>query len=80
LLLNVHGNTKHVGKHPRRTPLENETTNQVIQQRRELRDAVETEDYERASRIRDQIRTFETDVRDAAEGGKEPKSRKGGKG
>ncbi|MFO0454974.1 MAG: UvrB/UvrC motif-containing protein [Planctomycetota bacterium] len=80
LLLNVHGNTKHVGKHPRRTPLENETTNQVIQQRRELRDAVETEDYERASRIRDQIRTFETEVRDAAEGGKEPKSRKGGKG
>ncbi|MFM7740065.1 MAG: UvrB/UvrC motif-containing protein, partial [Planctomycetota bacterium] len=60
--------------------LENETTNQVIQQRRELRDAVETEDYERASRIRDQIRTFETDVRDAADSGKEPKSRKGSKG
>lgn len=64
LLLNVHGNTKHVGKHPRRMPLEAEVTKAVIQERRELRDAVETEDYERASKIRDRIRTFETGARD----------------
>jgi protein arginine kinase activator len=64
LLLNVHGNTKHVGKHPRRMPLEADVTNAVIQERRELRDAVETEDYERASKIRDRIRTFETGARD----------------
>ena len=61
----MHGNTKHVGKHPRRMPLELPVTNEVIQARRELRDAVETEDYERASKIRDRIRSFETEVRDA---------------
>jgi protein arginine kinase activator len=81
LLLNVHGNTKHVGKYPRRQPLEAELTHSIVRQRRELRDAVESEDYERASKIRDQIRIFETQKRDVDRGtvdrGTEPASGEG---
>lgn len=68
LLVNVHGNTRHTGKRPRRTPLDVALTHAIIQQRRELKEAVEKEEYERASKIRDHIRDFEESKRDASGG------------
>ena len=59
LILNIHGKTQHVGKSPRRG---NKTTDQqtdLIRLRREMKDAVEQEDYERARDLRDEIRRVE---------------------
>ena len=59
LLINVHGTTKHVGKRPRRAVAAPEKSHAIIRLWRELKEAVEQEDYERASRIRDEIREHE---------------------
>ena len=59
LLINVHGQTKHVGKQPSRGVRDMETQTELIRLRREMKDAVEKEDYENASQIRDQIRSIE---------------------
>ena len=64
LLMNVHGGTKHVGKRPRRPLVAAEQAHTVIRLRRELKEAVEQEDYEQASRVRDQIRILEEGQRD----------------
>lgn len=59
LILNIHGKTHHVGKSPRRGT---ETTNQqtdLIRLRREMKEAVEREDYEHARDLRDEIRRIE---------------------
>jgi protein arginine kinase activator len=56
---NIHGATTHTGKRPKTSgrTLDNQT--RLIRLRRELRDAVHAEDYERASVLRDQIRELE---------------------
>lgn len=58
LLLGIHGYTEHIGKHP----LHN-TNSQghliLLRLRREMEEAVAIEDYERASRLRDKIRSLE---------------------
>ncbi|MEZ6096718.1 MAG: UvrB/UvrC motif-containing protein [Pirellulaceae bacterium] len=59
LLLNVHGSTEHPGKHPRRPTLSPEHSTEIIGLRRKLREAVEREDYEQASKVRDQIKQHE---------------------
>jgi protein arginine kinase activator len=61
LILNVHGESEHVGKRPKRGPNSTETRTQLIRMRREMKDAVENEKYERASELRDEIRRIETD-------------------
>lgn len=61
LILNIHGETEHAGKSPRRRPGESEKRTQLIRLRREMKEAVENEDYERASALRDQIRRVETE-------------------
>jgi len=55
------GSSHHIGKVPRRlgTPLA--TENDLIRLRRELMRAVDDEQYERAARLRDRIRTMETE-------------------
>ena len=58
LLLNVHGGTEHTGKRPQRSSLQTEHQTELIRLRREMKDAVEEEDYERASDIRDKIRNI----------------------
>lgn len=63
LLMNIHGSSQHVGKRPRRPTMQRERAAKIIQLRRELRDAVENEDYEMASRVRDQIRQLEQEGR-----------------
>lgn len=59
LLLNVHGGQQHIGKVPQRCSEGSESRTQVIRMRREMKDAIEQEDYERASELRDQINSLE---------------------
>jgi protein arginine kinase activator len=59
LLENIHGETKHCGKTPRRQPENKQAQSELIQLRTRLKQAVTKEDYEEAARIRDRIRTLE---------------------
>ena len=56
LLENIHGETRHVGKTPRRRP---KTQSELIQLRKRLQQAVTREAYEEAAQIRDRIRHLE---------------------
>ena len=59
LLENIHGETEHFGKLPKRAPESSEREFQLIRLRKELEEAVETEDYERAASVRDEIASIE---------------------
>lgn len=59
LLVNIHGETNHVGKRPKRGIQDTDRQTELIKLRRQMREAVEQEDYETASSLRDQIRTVE---------------------
>ena len=60
LLMNIHGETQHVGKVPKCCSADTEQQTQLIRLRREMKEAVAEEHYERASELRDQIRDIET--------------------
>jgi protein arginine kinase activator len=59
LLINIHGESSHVGKRPKRTSHGTDRRTELIRLRRELKEAIDKEEYELASRIRDTIRKFE---------------------
>lgn len=59
LLENIHGETRHCGKTPRRFPQTKETQSELTQLRNRLKLAVTKEDYEEAAKIRDSIRRLE---------------------
>jgi protein arginine kinase activator len=59
LFLNIHGETHHVGKVPKFCASGTEQQTQLIRLRRELKEAISTEQYEQASKLRDQIRDIE---------------------
>jgi protein arginine kinase activator len=59
LLLNIHGETRHVGKVPKRCSKNAEQQTRMIVLRRQMKDAVAAEEYERASQLRDEIRALE---------------------
>lgn len=59
LLENIHGETEHHGKIPKRAPDSSQQQFQLIKLRSELRLAVEEERYEDAARLRDEIRQVE---------------------
>jgi protein arginine kinase activator len=59
LLENIHGETKHCGKTPRRYPQTKKAEAELMQLRQRLKRAVDREDYEEAARLRDQIKTLE---------------------
>ncbi len=59
LIQNIHGSTQHVGKHPHRSDRGTDKQTDLIRMRRELDKAVKKEDYEAASKLRDQIRGIE---------------------
>jgi len=59
LILNIHGETEHVGKTPNRCPHGMQVRTQLIRLRREMKEAITEEDYERASELRDEIRHIE---------------------
>ena len=60
LLVNVHDATEHTGKRPSRAAASADTQAEMIQLRREMEEAVEREDYERASEIRDELKRMES--------------------
>jgi protein arginine kinase activator len=59
LLENIHGETRHCGKTPRRQPQSKQTQSELISLRKQLLNAVNKEAYEEAARIRDRIRQLE---------------------
>jgi len=59
LLENIHGETRHAGKTPRRLPQSKQTQSELIQLRKQLLQAVNKEHYEEAARLRDRIRRLE---------------------
>ncbi len=59
LLVNIHSETNHLGKRPKRGAHGTDRQTELIRLRREMKEAVEREDYEGASQIRDQIRQIE---------------------
>ena len=59
LLENIHDETRHSGKVPRRAPRNSQQQTTLIQLRNDLKRAVAAEDYEAAARIRDQIKAIE---------------------
>jgi len=63
LLLSIHDQTQHIGKVPKRCPHGADQQTQLIRLRREMKEAVAGEEYERASELRDEIRTIESSFR-----------------
>jgi protein arginine kinase activator len=59
LLENIHGETRHCGKTPRRLPQNKQTQSELIQLRKQLLNAVSREAYEEAAKLRDRIRQLE---------------------
>jgi protein arginine kinase activator len=59
LLENIHGETRHAGKTPRRLPQSRLAQSEMMQLRKQLQLAVNKEAYEEAAAIRDQIRRIE---------------------
>jgi len=59
LLLNIHGETRHVGKVPKFCASGAEQQTQLIRLRREMKEAIGAEEYEQASKLRDEIRSIE---------------------
>ena len=59
LLVNIHGDKRHLGKQPKVGQQNTDDQTELIRLRREMQDAVDHEDYETASRLRDCIRQAE---------------------
>ncbi|NIL98100.1 MAG: DNA helicase UvrBC [Planctomycetales bacterium] len=62
LLANIHGETKHVGKCPQHSATDSAKQTELIRLRREMKNAISAENYERASTLRDEIRQIEAEV------------------
>lgn len=60
LIENIHDETRHVGKVPRRAPRSSVRHSEMIELRKRLKQAIEVEDYETAARLRDQLKNLET--------------------
>lgn len=56
LLTNIHGEQKHTGKQPPRSAEDTDCYTQLIRLRREMKEAIAAEEYERASKLRDEIK------------------------
>ncbi|MGD9856845.1 MAG: UvrB/UvrC motif-containing protein [Planctomycetaceae bacterium] len=64
LLENIHGETQHTGKFPKRAPAASRKQYELIKLRNRLRTAVESESYEEAAQLRDEIQKMETAASD----------------
>ena len=60
LIVNIHAATDHVGKRPKRGVNSSEQQVLLVRMRQEMKEAIEREDYETASSLRDQIQELET--------------------
>ncbi len=63
LLVNVHGDNQHIGKQPKRGVRDTESQTELIRLRRQMKEVVEQEEYEKASELRDRIRKIEGEGR-----------------
>jgi protein arginine kinase activator len=59
LLENIHGETQHTGKFPKRAPHASQLQYRLIKLRSDLRTAIDEEEYETAARLRDEIQSLE---------------------
>jgi protein arginine kinase activator len=59
LIVNIHGETEHTGKRSSHFAEGTEKRTQLIRLRREMKEAITGEHYERASELRDEIRGIE---------------------
>jgi len=59
LIVSIHGETKHTGKRSMHGAGAADRQTELIRLRREMKEAVEKEQYERASEMRDEIRRIE---------------------
>ena len=58
-LQRIHGKTRHEGKTPKAVKVETDSTESKISRlEKELKDAVERQDFEKAARIRDEIKAI----------------------
>ncbi|HEX4129590.1 MAG TPA: UvrB/UvrC motif-containing protein [Pirellulales bacterium] len=69
LILNIHGELEHTGKHPKRSQGSTDRQTELIRLRRELKEAVVGENYERASALRDEIKQIEASGAGSRESG-----------
>ncbi len=60
LLMNIHGASTHKGKRPTRGSGSPDRQHRLIQLRRSMQEAIDSEAYEKAGELRDQIRAIET--------------------
>jgi protein arginine kinase activator len=61
LIVNIHGELEHTGKRPRRLGGGSQKRTQLIRLRREMKEAIDEEHYERASQLRDEIQRIESE-------------------
>lgn len=59
LLENIHGETRHNGKTPKRYPKIKKNEQELSQLRQKLKQAITREDYEEAAKLRDRIKVLE---------------------
>jgi protein arginine kinase activator len=59
LIANIHGETVHKGKKPKHGAAGTQQRTELIRMRREMKDAIEKENYERAKELRDEIKKVE---------------------
>ena len=62
IISNIHSATTHVGKQPRSGAEGTDQRTDLIRLRREMEQAIEIEDYEKASQLRDQIADLEDET------------------
>jgi protein arginine kinase activator len=67
LLENIHGESQHTGKCPKRAPDASRHQYQLIKLRNELRNAVNDEAYEQAAHLRDEIQSLESQIEGTVE-------------
>lgn len=62
LIDNIHGETQHTGKVPKREPNASQRQYKLIRLRSRLKAAIEEEMYEEAAQLRDEIQSIENDL------------------
>ncbi|MFO0923272.1 MAG: UvrB/UvrC motif-containing protein [Pirellulales bacterium] len=62
LLVSIHGSKVHKGKHPSRAVVPPDQQHKLIQLRKEMKAAIDKEDYENAGRLRDEIKKIEKEI------------------
>jgi protein arginine kinase activator len=68
LLRRIHGNTRHVGKVPERKGGRARLVKEIEVMKRQLKEAVGREEFERAAQLRDTIRQLEKNLEEGGEG------------